>query len=87
MLKGFQLLFVPRSGVNHVSVMVEPAISSRTIPSIRNYVQHACCPPLPPHMHGRAAYNSRLTPFEYNFHNDMREQERSNRVGLLHGST
>lgn len=37
-------------------------------------------PPPPPHMHGRVAYNSRLTPFEYNFHNDMREQERSSRA-------
>lgn len=88
-LKGFQLLFVPRSGVNHVSVTAEPAISPRTIPSIGNYVQHAWCPPPPPppsHMHDRAAYNSRLTPFEHNFHNDMREQERSKSRGLLHVS-
>ena len=71
-LKGFQLLFVPRSGVNHVSVIVEPAISSQTIPSIRNYSTHGA--------HRRricTAYNSRLKPFEHNFHNDMREQERS----------
>jgi len=81
-------LFVPRSGVNHVSVMAGPAISPLTIPSIRNYVHHAWCSPPPrPHVHDRAAYNSRLTPFEYNFHNDMREQEEVELRGLPHDST
>jgi hypothetical protein len=60
-LKGFQLLFVPRSGMNHASVTVEPAIFPWTIPSIRNYVHHAWSRPPPPRVH------SRLTPSRAQF--------------------
>jgi len=76
-LKGFQLLFVPRSGMNHVPVTVEPAIFPWTIPSIRNYVHHAWNRP-PPRVHGATRG---LHLCEHNFHNDMRKQVRSEICG------
>lgn len=71
-LKGFQLLFVPRSGVNHVSVRLWSSLLFPRDPFNRELRTARMVPSAV-----YAAFNSRLTPFEHNFHNDMREQERS----------